>query len=186
MKSILKVIENLIFFKYVVPFMIIILLIFLAIAMGHKQSVASNVDKDKSILYTDFKSNITEIAESVVDSSELSLTIVDTNSYDVELKYIPVNKDYTAQEYEDLLKKEITKVYERIKEKQLINDTLFGEDENLNNVEICFAMMYEDYYNKYIGGVELKYSTEDMWESGYQNAINENIISQEKLETVKK
>lgn len=173
------------FIKYGLPIILIILISLLGVAMLNKWNVASHTDKTNSILYTDFEKTIYNIASKTVNSNEFELKLTNTDFYDVELTYIVKNKDYTLDKYIELFKAEITKAYNEVKNKEIVNDTLFGEDENIKTVEIFFSLEYNEGYEGWLGGTKLKYSTTDKWEKGYQKAIEDNITTQEKFNKVK-
>lgn len=173
------------FIKYGLPIILIILISLLGVAMFNKWNVASHTDKTNSILYTDFEKTIYDIATKTVNSNEFELKLTNTDFYDVELTYIVKNKDYTLDKYIELFKAEITKIYNEVKNKEILNDTLFGEDENIKTVEIFFSLEYNEGYEGWLGGTRLKYSTTDKWEKGYQKAIEDNITTQEKFNKVK-
>ena len=139
----------------------------------------------KVLLYTEFEKKISEIAKSNVNTNEFDMEISDTDFHDIELEYTIKNKEYTADQYNNLLKDEITKVYNEIKDKELINDTLFGEDSGLNNVDIYFSLQYDEGYSNFLGGITLKYSIEDKWETGYVQAMNDIAAEQEDLNKLK-
>ena len=157
------------------------------VALFHKLAERNNmwlVDPNKTILYTEFKKTISEIAVNTVDNNEFSMEIIDTDFHDVEFEYTIKNKGFSAEHYNNLLKNEITKIYNKIKDKELINDTLFGEDSGLNNVDVYFCLYYDEGFSNYLGGITLKYSLDKKWETGYNNAINDVAVTQEKLNEV--
>ena len=182
-------IGTILFIKYGIPIIIGIIAILFTIALINKGIVSTQVDKEHSIMYTNLKKTIYSIANRNLDNNEFYLTLVEDNSsyggHDVELEYIVKNKDYTIEKYNDLLRNEVTKVYNEIKDKELVNDTLFGHDENLKYVEIYFSMKYDSGYDVWLGGCELRYSSENRWTSGYESAMNGIIGTQERLDKAK-
>ncbi|MBO5005424.1 MAG: hypothetical protein J6D03_09385 [Clostridia bacterium] len=178
-------IETVLFLRYGLPFLIVVITCLFGVAMINKWNVARQVDPNKTILYTEFEKKISEIAKSNVNTNEFDMEISDTDFHDIELEYTIKNKEYTADQYNNLLKDEITKVYNEIKDKELINDTLFGEDSGLNNVDIYFSLQYDEGYSNFLGGITLKYSIEDKWETGYVQAMNDIAAEQEDLNKLK-
>lgn len=178
-------ISTVLFIKYVIPAIVLIFGILFIIGMINKGIVSTQVDKEHSIMYTDFKKTIYNIASRNLNTNEFDLQLSDSDSYDVELEYIVKNKEYSTEQYDELLRNEITKVYNEIKDKELVNDTLFGHDENLKYVEIFFSLEYDTGYEVWLGGAQMRYSLEDKWESGYADAMQETISTQENLDKAK-
>ena len=179
-------IETVLFIKYGLPTLITIIMILFGIAMLNKSWIAGKVDKDSTILHTDLESIIYEIAMQELNSNEFSLKLDDSDYMaNVNLEYTIKNQNYSAEQYNQLIKEEITKVYNRIKYKELINDTLFGEDDIVDGDNIYFWIHYSDEYGTYLGATELRYSMENKWDESYTKAMSETIITQEKLDEVK-
>ncbi len=178
-------IETALFIKFGIPFIIIVIVILLGVAMINKSIVASHVDKEHSILITEFKDTIYDIAKDKLNNNEFDLSISNSEFYDVDLEYTIKNKNHSSEEYEELFKQEITKIYNEIKDKQLVNDTLFGKDENLEYNEIHFSINYNNEYYSWLGGTEMKYSFEDKWDSGYKDVMKNVIIEKDTLDEVK-
>ena len=182
-------VETVLIIKYVIPFLVVLFAILFGIAIINKEHVSSKVDKEHSILYTDLRKSIYTIASNSLNNSEFELELEDleiSGMCEVELDYYIKNKEYSAEQYDNLLKQEITKVYNQIKEKSLVNDTLFGKDDILEKVDIYFNLLYDkNKLNQWIGGGGLKYSFENRWDSSYQKVMESTITTQEKLNEVK-
>ena len=171
-------IETVLFLKGL-PVIITIIAILFGIAMINKTNISNKVDKETTILHTDLESTIYQIAQNVLNTNEFTLVLEDSDFYDVNLEYTIKNKSYSIEEYDRLIKEEITKVYNRIKDKEIVNDTLFGEDTIVNGDSINFTINYDDATFSYIGISVLKYSIDDKWEKTYLEAMNETIVTQE-------
>lgn len=179
-------IETVLFIKYGLSTLITIIMILFGIAILNKSWVAGKVDKDSTILHTDLESIIYEIAVQELNNNEFSLKLEDIDSMaNVNLEYTIKNQNYSAEQYNQLIKEEITKVYNRIKDKELVNDTLFGEDNIVDGDNIYFWVHYSNEYGTYLGATELEYSMENKWDESYTKAMSEIIITQEKLDEVK-
>ena len=179
-------IETVLFIKYGLPTLVTIIMILLGVAMFNKTLVAGKVDKNLTILHTDLEKVIYEIAMQELNTNEFSLELEDSGSLAlVNLQYTVKNKNYSAEQYNQLIKEEVTKVYNRIKDKELVNDTLFGEDDIVDGDNIYFWVDYYDGYSVYLGATELRYSIDNKWEESYTKAMTEQVITQEKLDEVK-
>lgn len=191
-KSILKttgeVASAIIYIKGLMALIPIIAILFV-IALINKGIVSSSVDKNTSILYTDLENEIISIASNVANTGEIIVKPGDNNSggvreYTAELEYMFINKNYIAEQYETLIKEEITKIYNKIKDKTVVDDTLFG-DKNDVRATIHFSISFDGNYSTWLGSVDFCYSTDNGWKKDYQEIMESIIISQEKLDKVK-
>ena len=180
-------IETVLFIKYGLPTLVTIIMILFGVAMFNKTLVAGKVDKNLTILHTDLEKVIYEIAMQELNTNEFSLELEDSGSLAlVNLQYTVKNKNYSAEQYNQLIKEEVTKVYNRIKDKELVNDTLFGEDDIVDGDNIYFWVDYYNDYSVYLGAAELRYSMENKWEESYTKTMSEQVITQEDLDEAKK
>lgn len=169
---------DLILLKHAFPWIVIIVLIFIGAFNFNQWKVTRGIDKEDQLLYLSLENTVYDIAQKRLNKNEFSLELVSYNQSDnVCLRYIPKRKDYTSEQYDTLFKAEITKIYNEIKDKTLINNT-FSDDINFlenTNIKILF--------DSYSFSVNLTYSLEDQWEKSYLEIIENPIITQEKLNT---
>lgn len=185
--SLWDTVETVLFIKYGLPTLITIITILLVIAMFNKTLVAGKVDENSTILHTDLETVIYEIAMQELNTNEFTLELEDMDSLAiVNLQYTVKNPNYSAEQYDQLIKEEVTKVYNRIKDKELVNDTLFGEDDIVDGDNIYFWVDYYNDYSVYLGAAELRYSMENKWEESYTKTMSEQVITQEDLDEAKK
>ena len=78
-----------------------------------------------------------------------------------------------------LLKEEITKVYEKIKNRELKWKSFFGE-EDCSTCKIYFSIEYRENIGNWLGGIELIYS-DDMWKNSYEDAMKKEIIQNDEF-----
>ncbi len=168
-------------FLMILPVIIVIFLVVIGIALINRQIIAFKVDKDTTILYSHLEDTVYNIAKEKVDNDKLMVQLSDSNfkTHSVELEYILKSYDYSAEECDNLLKQEITNVYNEIKDKELVNDTLFGEDEDLEKITIGFSLHYDEKGYYYLGSDYLRYSFADKWSTRY-NEVMENVIVNQK------
>lgn len=182
-----EVISTIIFIKGVIA-LIPIIAILLVIALINKGIVSSSIDKNTSILYTDLSGEVCNIAFNNVNINELNVQEYQSSSgvahYTVDLEYDFKNNNYTAEQYDALIKEEITKIYNKIKDKKIVDDTLFGDKENVT-ASIHFYISLDGNYSTRLNSCELRYSTDDGWEKSYQEIMESVLISQERLDSIK-
>lgn len=172
-----SIIETALFLKGL-PVIIVIIAILFGFAIINKTNISLQVDKDTTILHTDLESTIYQIAQNVLNTNEFSLALYDSDFYDVSLEYIIKNKSYSIEQYDKLIKEEITKIYAQIKDKKIVNDTLFGEDTIVDGDTINISIHYDDGVFSYIGFSELRYDIENKWDESYIKAMNNTIVTQ--------
>lgn len=168
------------FIKYILPVLLIILLILLGIAFGNKEKVKAINDPNTTILYTDFQKVIENIAQNNLNTNNFKLETKLDPIRNVELEYKILNNDLSVDEYESQIKDEITKIYNKIKDKKVVNDTLFGED-SIVNVDIQITVLYGETFENWVGFSHLKYDSSTGWENSYNEIINNKIIDSNDL-----
>lgn len=153
-----------------------------------KPAKESEYDTRETISYYNIDEIIYRNAESVVDKEEFDIQLEKSTSsfYDVQICYIIKNNDHTYEEYNDLFKTEITKLYNKIRDKKIEWKTIWGKADCSNvNIELTFSYKYkENGIEQYFKGINLKYS-DDSWKSSYEKAINSDIISEKDFEKFK-
>ena len=166
--------------KKIIPCLFLILFIVLI-------AIVILLIRDKnSIKYTEFRKDIFKVAESEVDLSKLEIETRDTDpSGKMEASIIYTVKDDTlsAKEYDDLLKTEVTKVYNSIKNKKIINNTGFDKDK-IDPLEITFSLCMKDgsQYKVWLGTLSIDYTDEDGWDASYQKEMKKDVVTEDNLE----
>ena len=179
--------ETIIIIKYVIPFIVILFIILFGIALVYKFGISTQVDKENSILYTDLRNTVYNIASQYVNKNEFDIELEELDSYsmhEIEINYYAKNKSLSAEQYSNLLKTEITNVYNEIGNKELVEDTLFGQPEDMDHVDICFNIYIgeNNLYDEWIGFADLEYSIQNKWNTSYQNIMESELVTQEKLD----
>lgn len=159
-----------------------------------KENIVSEDKKqnsdEKQISYYDLYKVISEYANSCINGEQLEVKVKNDNDfYDVTVDYILKDKNHSKEECNNLMKAEITKMYEMLKDKELIWDTAFGI-KDCKNVSIRFCLEYKKtskYGHEYtdaIGIEVLKYST-DKWKKSYEDIMQKDVINREYDKMVK-
>ena len=190
--SIFNAFISIFFITHILPIIIIIIAILFGIHYILQTSIYMSMtdeEKTNSIFYTKFEKSIQEIAEKTINSDdfELECKIGDAySSYDIELLYIVKNKDLTNEQYNNLIKEQLTKVYDEIKDKKVINDT-FNRHPISTPLRIQFSFMYNCNYAKVesLFYFTFSYTDENMYGNQYEEAMNKINVSEEKLKEYK-
>ena len=86
-----------------------------------------------------------------------------------------------------MLKSEITKIYNAIKDKKIINNGILGTNDPVKeSIQIAFIYNDASIYSDYLGLLEIKYNEENGFKESYEKIMNSTIITQTKLDSFKK
>lgn len=190
-KNVLNTIYNaftiIFFIRYIVPILIILIIFFICITRINSNIIAKQYDPNSVIMKSNLGEEIVEIANETYDKNEVFLEIVrfEDPSYDVELNYIMLNKNYTLEQYNNIIMNEITKVYNRVKYKDVIEDRLFANNNTTISEKIHFYFTLNGNYNTYLFSDTLQYDDINKWDKSYNSMINTQFISEETLENAK-
>lgn len=182
-----------IFIKYVLP----ILVIFLLLVAGYQYIYGINIrgqykDKDNVIFITKFEDTIYENAESVynsdvfykIDNHEL-LDDPINHLYSVEVNYYFKDPDKTVEEYDALVKNEVTNLYNSLKDKKVVADNSFAANRYISkSIGMVFYYPEGDDYDILCSAI-LKYTEETGFdEETYQKLMGSTIVTEERLDFV--
>lgn len=151
------------------------IIIFLII--NYIKDVKNDMQSDESrIAVQSLESDIYNIATEVVDNKEFELAKSNiSDGVDYIIKY----KGFSLEHYETAFKAEVTKVYNKIKDKELKYRTLLGY-QDCSKQTISFILKYKSSpYDETLGRITLKYSNDDRWTSSYEEEINKQIINKD-------
>lgn len=128
-----------------------------------------------------------KLSESNIDDNNLGIETRELDQLDrIEAMVIYIAHDDTlsSQDYDNMLKNEITKVYNELKNKKIVNDTSVKGDENLTPLAISFTICLKDtmIYSKFLGSAIMEYSFKDGWDASYNQIMSEEIVTEEALE----
>ena len=151
-----------------------------------EETTQNNNDEQQTISYNNFCNEIRNYVNTTVNN-ELFDVEVDSSSIDNSptITYYIKDKSLSKEEYDKLFKEEITKLYNAIKDKELVWNTISGRGD-CKNAKILLSMSYKDSSNVYsdsIGVESMKYS-DDKWQSSYEEIMQKDVISNEKYKTM--
>ena len=182
-------ISFLIFIKYGLP----ILIVFIIGLVAYQGIYGSSMDKkyenmENVIVTSKLVSTVCDYAREVYNKEVFSEVKGDSDNsdpmsmYSVEVDYVFNDNTKTAEEYDSLIKDELTKLYNKLKGKVIEKDQIFAETDrksiglsfyipnnNGGTSILCSASLI---YNKDIGFVE----------ESYQKELSRTIVTNEKIE----
>lgn len=182
-------ISFIIFIKYVLP----ILIIFIIGLVAYQGIYGSSMDKkyenmENVIVTSKLVSTVCDYAREVYNKEVFSEVKGDPDNsdpmsmYSVEVDYVFNDNTKTAEEYDSLIKDELTKLYNKLKGKVIEKDQIFAETDrksiglsfyipnnNGGTSILCSASLI---YNKDIGFVE----------ESYQKELSRTIVTSERIE----
>jgi uncharacterized membrane protein len=178
-KGIIDTIFDIYVFKKVFPWIIVIAIIIMVSAFIKVDNIQEQYDSSTTIFNTEFNSQIEEIATKNLNSDELTLNVDTLGSSDIELEYTMVNKNLSIEQYDQIIKDEITKVYNEIKGKKMINDGVFASEREMKKKTINFYFTLNGSYSTKISSKVLEYNIDNGWDESYQELMNESCVGQE-------
>ena len=175
------------FIKYILPIFIILIIVLVCITKFNSNKIAKQYDPNSVIMKSNLGREIVEIANETYDRNAVTLEIkrFEDIIYDVELNYTMINKDYTIEQYNNIIKSEITKFYEKVRYKNVIEDRLFADKDEIVNEKIHFYFTLDDSYSTYLFSDTLQYDNVNKWEKSYNSLITKQYITEETLTKAK-
>lgn len=185
-------ISFIIFIKYILPILIVII-IGLICFQGIYGSITEKKYEgtDNIIVSSKLDDTISDIVKNVYNKDNFSEVIVDKYSefYSLEIKYTFANSEKTAEEYDLMIKEELTKVFNKLKGYTIKNNQIFGanDDEIKKQIELTFYYPKGDGNKSYLAFTHIWYRAEKGFdEEDYQNELNKILVTDEKIEDAKK
>ncbi len=175
------------FIKYILPIFIILIIVLVCITKFNSNKIAKQYDPNSVIMKSNLGREIVEIANETYDRNAVTLEIkrFEDIIYDVELNYTMINKDYTIEQYNNIIKSEITKFYEKVRYKNVIEDRLFADKDEIVNEKIRFYFTLDGSYSTYLFSDTLQYDNVNKWEKSYNSLITKQYITEETLTKAK-
>ena len=168
------------------PIIIILLIIIVALVQFSNSTVNSvKYKKDKNaILATKLEDVSYKYAKEVYNKDEFSKVELKHNIDDeAEIEYTFKNNNKTSSEYDRLAKEELSKLYNKLKDKKLIDDYVFTD---IGTRDIKLKFNYPtDYAFNYLGSTEIEYNEKEGFnETKYKEEMNKEIITEKNLQDV--
>ncbi len=168
------------------PIIIILLIIIIALVQFSNSTVNSvKYKKDKNaILATKLEDVSYKYAKEVYNKDEFSKVELKHNiDYETEIEYTFKNNNKTSSEYDRLAKEELSKLYNKLKDKKIIDDYVFTD---IGTRDIKLKFNYPtDYAFNYLGSTEIEYNEKEGFnETKYNEEMNKEIITENNLQDV--
>lgn len=187
--SILDAFAALFFFKYILPIIIIIFIILFGITKVNSNKIAQQHEPDSIIIKSNIGKDVVEYLEGAYDKNEVVLekTVYITDGFcDVELEYSMLNKNYTIEQYNNVINDTITRVYERLKNKEVIEDRILLNKDDVVKESIKLYFSIDGSFETYLTTEYLQYDSNNKWEKSYKLLMNEQHIQESNFEQAKK
>lgn len=151
----------------------------------NKDNKQDNSIKENQIAYSDLAKELSNYINTCVSSEQLEVKVTEDNMsiYHIEIEYILKDTNHSREECEELFKSEITKIYDMLKDKEIVRGNSFGSSD-FKNLAILISLSYKKKsthgveYTADIGVTSLKYST-DKWKKSYEDIMQKEIINRE-------
>ena len=182
-------ISFIIFIKYGLP----ILIIFIIGLVAYQGIYGSSMDKkyenmENVIVTSKWVSTVCDYAREVYNKEVFSEVKGDPNNsdsmsmYSVEVDYIFNDNTKTAEEYDSLIKDELTKLYNKLKGKVIEKDQIFAETDR-KSIGLSFYIPNNNGGTSILCSAKLLYTSEKGFdEEIYQNELNRTIVKDTYIE----
>ena len=182
-------ISFIIFIKYGLP----ILIIFIIGLVAYQGIYGSSMDKkyenmENVIVTSKLVSTVCDYAREVYNKEVFSEVKGDPNNsdsmsmYSVEVDYIFNDNTKTAEEYDSLIKDELTKLYNKLKGKVIEKDQIFAETDR-KSIGLSFYIPNNNGGTSILCSAKLLYTSEKGFdEEIYQNELNRTIVKDTYIE----
>lgn len=182
-------ISFIIFIKYGLP----ILIVFIIGLVAYQGIYGTSMDKkyesmENVIVTSELVGTVCDYAKEVYNRDVFSKVEGDPNNsdpmslYSVEVDYVFNDNTKTAEEYDALIKEEITKLYNKLKGKVIEKDQIFAETER-KSIGLSFYIPNIKGGTSILSSASLIYKKDSGFvEESYQKELNRTIVTSEKIE----
>lgn len=186
-------ISFILFIKYGLPILIVLIVGLVAYQgiYGAKMD-KEYANKPNAIVTSKLTSTVCDYAREVYNKDIFSKVVGDsqnsemTRLYSVEVDYYFIDGNKSAEEYNTLIKEELTKLYNKLKGKVIEKDQIFAETDR-KSVGLSFYIPNNNGGTSILGSTSLIYNKDKGFvEESYQNELNRTIVTNEKIEDAKK
>ena len=191
-KGIINTISNafatLFFIKYILPILVILFIVLVCITKVNSNNMSKQYEANSVIMKSNLASEIVDIANAIYDKNEVTLEIERFNDMtsDIVLNYTMLNKDYSIEQYSSIIKNEITKLYEKLKNKDVVEDRLFVNKDDIVNeiIKLRFSLNGDSYYTGLFSDT-LKYDSTNKWDKSYNLLMSKQLVTEDSLTKAK-
>lgn len=188
MNSISNAFATLFFIKYILPILVILFIVLFCITKVNSNNISKQYGADSVIMKSNLGREIVDIANEIYDKNEVALEIDRFNDMtcDIILDYTMLNKDYSVEQYTNIIKNEITKLYEKLKDKDVIEDRLFAnkDDTVTEIIKLRFSLNGDSYYTGLFSDT-LRYDSINKWDKSYNLLMSKQFATGDLLTKAK-
>ena len=186
-------ISFILFIKYGLPILIVLIVGLVA----YQGIYGAKIDKEYAnkpnvIVTSKLTSTVCDYAREVYNKDIFSKVVGDsqnsemTRLYSVEVDYYFIDGNKSAEEYNTLIKDELTKLYNKLKGKVIEKDQIFAETDR-KSVGLSFYIPNNNGGTSILSSTSLIYNKDKGFvEESYQNELNRTIVTSENIEDAKK
>ena len=182
-------ISFLIFIKYGLPILIVFIIGLVAYQGIYGSSMNKKYENMENVIVTSkLVSTVCDYAREVYNKEVFSEVKGDPNNsdsmsmYSVEVDYIFNDNTKTAEEYDSLIKDELTKLYNKLKGKVIEKDQIFAETDR-KSIGLSFYIPNNNGGTSILCSAKLLYTSEKGFdEEIYQNELNRTIVKDTYIE----
>lgn len=194
-----KFFETIIFVKFTLPVIILIIVGMLVWQGFYGSSVNKKYEDDPNIILTsEFISTVCDVARRVNDSSHFSKVKGSSSNsdtvrtYSAEVEYYFRDGNKSVEEFEQICKNELTKVFNELKGKKVVKNQIFADTESMSIGLVFWCPTTSKTYNE-IDGVYydvlcsevLFYKEENGFDENlYNKQMSNKILTQEHLDFI--
>lgn len=141
--------------------------------------------KENQIVSSDLAKELSNYINTCVNSEQLEVNVTENTMsvYRISIEYILKDTNHSREECEELFKSEITKIYDMLKNKEIVKGNTLGSGD-YKNLGILISLSYKKKntrgfeHNVAIGVTSLTYST-DKWKKSYEDVMQKELINRE-------
>lgn len=178
-----------IFIKYGLPFLIIFIIGLVAYQGIYGLSMDKKYENMENVIVTSkLVSTVCDYAREDYNRDAFSEVKGDSSNsdpmsmYSVEVNYIFNDNTKTAEEYDALIKEELTKLYNKLKGKVIKKNQIFAETDR-KNIGLSFYIPNNNGGNSVLCSASLIYNKDiGIVEESYQKELNRTIVTSERIE----
>lgn len=186
-------ISFILFIKYGLPILIVLIIGLVAYQGIYGAKMDKEYAKKPNVIVTSKLTNtVCDYAREVYNRDVFSEVKGDPSNsdtmslYSVEVDYIFNDNTKTAEEYDSLIKDELTKLYNKLKGKVIEKDQIFAETDR-KSVGLSFYIPNNNGGTSILSSTSLIYNKDKGFvEESYNNELNRTIVTSEKIEDAKK
>lgn len=178
---------TLLFIHYGIPLIIIILVIMLIYQGIYGFNKRKEYESMDNIIVTSkLESTVYDFVKEVYDINSFSSVAKETTDFhSVEIKYVFKEPNKDAKYYDELVKNEVSKLYNKLKGNVIASDQIFATDGE-KDIALCFYYPMSKENKSYLCTTTLMYYTDKGFdEETYQNIINLTIVTSKQLNYAK-